>query len=94
VLRMSQASLDGDTMMLQFKFAFHQKQMKESKNHQKFTTIVSGFINDPLKFEYLLLPKDSELVTSSTDNSKTEPAPKPNVDAISNIFGGAEVLDS
>lgn len=93
VLRMSRASLDNDTLLLQFKFPFHQKQMKDSKNHQKFVTIASSFVNEPLKIEYTL-SANIELPSVPNIPIVGNKSSAPDVETISNIFGGAEVLDS
>ncbi len=87
ILRMSEAEYDNGTLTLLFKFAFHQKQINESKNR----TIITDIIKQQTGSNVTLVCK----VTSKDKSSKSDTKPSAaSLETVSNIFGGAEVLDS
>lgn len=92
LLRMCEPSLSDNTLTLSFRFPFHQKQMQESKNNQKFTDIVDNYLKKPFQVEYVTKKAPSRQ-TGKVNFTGTARAKSP-VDTISNIFGGAEVLES
>ena len=82
IARMAKPEFDGQTLTLGFKFAFHQKRLNESKNRKIFADIVERLHGKPVEIICIIAePKDI--------NSE-----KPDVSTISNIFGGAELLES
>jgi len=82
VMRMAKYKINGDEVSLVFKFKFHKKQIEDSKN--------LAIIHQTLETCFGKRMKLSSEVLSN--NSK--PAPDPNLQNLSNIFGGAEVLES
>ena len=82
IARMAKPEFDGQTLTLGFKFAFHQKRINEVKNRKIFADVVARLYGKPV-----------EIVCIVAD-PKEEGTPKPDVSAISNIFGGAELLES
>lgn len=80
IARMAQPQLEGTTLTLAFKFIFHQKRINEAKNKQIFADVASRLYGAPLEITCVVIAP--------------EPAAGPDVNAISNIFGGAEVLES
>jgi len=91
VLRMSVPSYENDTLILAFQFPFHKKQMESAQNREKLLATIS---------ELTGLPGNIDCVVN-TDNQMVEPIQSPEtahkndeIRAISNIFGGAEVLES
>ena len=77
---MAEPSFDGHKLTLAFKFAFHQKRISEAKNRKILSDVVEKLFGQPV-----------EIVCTVTD---ANPASKADVSAISNIFGGAELLES
>lgn len=82
IARMARPELSGDTLTLTFKFAFHQKRLNEAKNRKLFADVIEHLYGQPLN-----------IVCVVGDTTMTE-ATKPDVSTISNIFGGAELLES
>jgi hypothetical protein len=82
IARMAQPTFDGQRLTLSFKFAFHQKRISEAKNRKIFADAIER-----------LYGKSVEIACIVAEPADTS-AEKPNVAAISNIFGGAELLES
>ena len=78
ILRMAQMNYENDTIELLFKFPFHQKQINEPKNKKVIEDIVKKHTGQSIT-----------IVCSLTEKPKAV-----NIDAISNIFEGYEVLES
>jgi DNA polymerase-3 subunit gamma/tau len=81
IARMAHPEFDGHKLTLTLKFAFHQKRLNEAKNHKLLTDTVERLYGQPVEIACLVA-------------ETPEPAAKPDVTAISNIFGGAELLES
>jgi hypothetical protein len=93
VLRMAHPIFIDGGVELQFKFAFHQKRINEVKNRQ----IIAGYIKQVTGSEAEVkctYNKDAESGTGVTPAPDTAKPDATAVAAISDIFGGAEVLDS
>lgn len=82
IARMAQPEFDGEKLTLAFKFAFHQKRINEAKNRKLFADVVSRLYGSPVEI-FCVVAEPAEAVTK-----------QPDVSAISNIFGGAELLES
>ena len=82
IARMAKPEFDGKTLTLGFKFAFHQKRLNEAKNRKIFADIVEKLHGKPVEIICIIA------------EPKEDTAEKPDVKAISNIFGGAELLES
>lgn len=91
IARMAQADLSPDRLVLRFAFPFHQKRLNDTKNRQLLQSIVNDITGRDIELELLV---DREV---NTPVVKGQPeAPKEDdqtVKTISNIFGGAEVLE-
>ncbi len=93
--RMANPTIDGDELTLTFGFAFHQKRLNETKNKQVITDIVQKVSGKPITITCAI-----GKVTSSPKALTVEPpvaattSSNDTVSTISNIFGGAEVLES
>ena len=83
IARMATVQLEGNKLTVSLKFAFHQKRMNEVKNRQIFSDVLTKLSGHPIEIYCIVAEKPTEV-------SKNEP----DVAAISNIFGGAEVLES
>lgn len=93
VLRMAQASRQDNTVTLAFKFAFHQKRLKENKNNQIVANLLAQQLGDGISLNCTVDAASQASPTKLQENPIT-PQAKPLPDSISNIFGGAEVLES
>jgi hypothetical protein len=88
VLRMAQVHTDDNTITLTFRFDFHKKQFNQGKNMKTLHEIVATVYGRP------------HTITMNVSKTAKQPAkilPEPSRDMplanISNIFGGAELLD-
>jgi len=82
IARMAQPQLQDNKLVLTFKFAFHQKRINEPKNRKLFATVIEKLYGSPLE------------ITCVVAEPETIAGEKPDINAISNIFGGAELLES
>jgi DNA polymerase-3 subunit gamma/tau len=80
IARMAQPEFNGERLTLAFKFAFHQKRVNEAKNRKLISDVIERLYGQPVEIECIV----AEVAT----------AEKPDVSTISNIFGGAELLES
>jgi DNA polymerase III subunit gamma/tau len=81
VARMAHPEFDGQKLTLTFKFAFHQKRVNEAKNRKLLNDVIERLYGQPVEIACIV--------------AEAEPvAAKPDMSAISNIFGGAELLES
>lgn len=83
IARMAKPEFNGQQLTLSLKFAFHQKRINEAKNRKIISDAFEQIYGQPV-----------EIVCVIAEPSATDSAVKPDVSAISNIFGGAELLES
>jgi DNA polymerase III gamma/tau subunit len=92
VLRMAKADINNDVITLTFAFEFHKKQLNQNKNLDVLNTIIENKLGKRHNLELIVAkkPKKQEKTTlnKSADNSDE------NLKSVSNIFGGAELLES
>lgn len=86
IARMAKPTLSGDTLTLVTKFPFHQKRLSETKNRD----ILASSISAVRGIKTALV---CTVIDTSGSTTESEGAAKPDVTAISNIFGGAELLN-
>lgn len=90
VLRMADARIEDDTITLAFKFGFHQKKIADKKHTQLISDIITQQCGKTYTIHAIVIKDDK-------DTSNPKPASKkeasPDIANISNIFGGAEVLE-
>ena len=85
IARMAQPSLDGDTLLLTVTFAFHLKRLKEPRNHAILAGLVETVRGASTQIAYVQAVQPQAAATADTQEA---------VKTISNIFGGAELLES
>jgi hypothetical protein len=95
---MAQPALDGDTLTLAFKFGFHQKRINDPKNKQIVMDILERHLGMAVGLKCITdasatPPAIPDFVASAVPDQPAPPA-DPSLETISNIFGGAEVLES
>jgi DNA polymerase-3 subunit gamma/tau len=81
IARMAKPQLDGDTLTLGFKHGFSQKRINEAKNRKIFADVVERLRGTPTEIICVVIEPDT--ATNA-----------PDVSTVSNIFGGAELLES
>lgn len=86
ITRMASPTFSDNTVTLTFTFAFHQKRISDSKNKQILTKILGDLMGNPI--DLVCVVDTSRKPKKATKKSEPE-----NLDNISNIFGGAEVLE-
>lgn len=108
--KMAEPRFTPGKVTLEFAFPFHQKRLSEARNKQILIDMIAGVTGSELQIECVkgkgraapppppLPPADGESVhsvaTPALQDKPVEAASADDVDAISNIFGGAELLES
>lgn len=85
IARMAHVSESNDSVHLRFNFAFHHKQVTDSKNHALFSELLNKLNGRPVTLK-IDLTNGEKLVANSTS--------KAHLQNVSNIFGSHEVLES
>ncbi len=88
VLRMAKVSIQDSQLTITFRFDFHKKQMTQLKNLTLLQKTIDSVLQKPHKIE-ILVEKSEKSEEKVQKPKKTE-----NLSSISNIFGGAELLES
>lgn len=93
VLRMAQPQFEGDTVTLAFKFAFHQKRINDAKNKKVITDAIMQLCGTSVRLVCTVgdIAQKAEKADAITPKKDGEDK---SLSAISNIFGGAELLES
>ena len=95
VARMARPEVTSDKITLYFKFGFHKKRLSEAKNHAIITDILQNLTGHSIALHCEL--ETTEIASAAPAVSATKPAASgadDSVATISNIFGGAELLES
>lgn len=85
ILRMAEPSLDEAGLVLSFKFAFHQKQINNDKNRRIISDTIKDQTGQDISITCVVAKKGDGPVKDTKNNI---------VNNVSDIFGGAEVLES
>lgn len=95
MLRMAEAKLNDEVLTLSFSFAFHAKQAANTKNISKLHNLISelGFSVKEIKIETTNTPPPLDLDADNNTPSQDIHPQNNELQNISNIFGGAELLD-
>lgn len=83
IARMAAPRIKGDTLTLELKFAFHQKRLDEPRNRAVLAEVVEAVRKTP-----------TQVICLVAASSDAPAANNESITAISNIFGGAELLES
>lgn len=84
IARMATPELSGDTLTLGLNFAFHQKRLNEPRNRTILCTLTEQLRGVPTEVRPVVSAKPQAAASNTTET----------ITAISNIFGGAELLES
>jgi DNA polymerase-3 subunit gamma/tau len=98
VARMADPRFDGNHLILTLQFPFHYKRLEESRNKQVLLKILQEITGQAMTITCELSPdKPSSVKTDKPVDMHTvinEPVDNEQLQAISNIFGGGELLQS
>lgn len=90
ITRMAVPSFEEGKLTLTFAFAFHQKRLKEAKNQQMLLKIIKETTGQDVILDCLV---DTSAGPSKTAVQTDTEQPNVDLQTISNIFGGAEVVE-
>jgi DNA polymerase-3 subunit gamma/tau len=91
IARMAVPTFEGNTLTLSFGFPFHQKRMNETKNVILVREIINEITGQPIEVISTVDPGQKNKI--SVVKPEVKPVDEGSLGAISNIFGGAEVLE-
>ncbi len=91
VARMAQAHIEDGRLELAFAFAFHQKRVNEAANRQLLLNTIEELTGQTIQIECITDESIEPEAVVAKDPSGEE---APGLSAISNIFGGGELLES
>lgn len=90
IARMATPLFGDGELTLAFAFPFHQKRLDDPKNKQLISETILQLTGTPVIIK-CIVDKNAEAAPATPP--KAEPVAKDPLDTISNIFGGAEVLE-
>jgi DNA polymerase-3 subunit gamma/tau len=88
ILRVAQPTWEEDKITIAFQFPFHQKKMIETANNEVVSKAIKEVIQKKLIIECIV---DPTIVSAPNEDAAIDESP---IDNISNIFGGAELIES
>jgi len=98
VARMADPRFDGNHLILTLQFPFHYKRLEESRNKQVLLKILQELTGQAMTITCELSPKKPSLAkadkAADIHTAKLDPVDNVQLEAISNIFGGGELLQS
>ncbi|HEX8762676.1 MAG TPA: DNA polymerase III subunit gamma/tau [Candidatus Saccharimonadales bacterium] len=107
VLKMTRPHFEPGKVSLECGFAFHQKRLNDVRNKQTLSEVIKGVTGSDIQVTCFLgdtkpaplappLPAlDGEIIHSAAPEPIKHQAPvDPSIETVSNIFGGAELLES
>jgi DNA polymerase-3 subunit gamma/tau len=93
IARMGKPTFYDGILELSFTFPFHKKRLSENKNKDVVCAVIKSLTGKEMGLRCVLVGKETPF-TPPTLPAATSAAPPADLSAISNIFGGAEVLES
>ncbi len=99
ICRMATANFDGNTLILTFTFQFHQKRLNDGKHQQALLNEIYELTGQNVSLKVLVdknsTPPDANTLIKAASSTKSSSSEAPSVDLenISNIFGGAEIVE-
>ena len=93
IARMADFSIDKNEITLGFQFAFHQKRIESSKNKEVIVKLLEDIGGRNIQITCIVNKETRALPPKKQSKSPTEKE-DPTLEAISNIFGGGEMLES
>jgi len=92
-LRLARPAMDGDRLILSFQFPLHQKKINQSKPKDLIGTTIEVLTGAKVAIECLV---DKSIASDRVPQTEPERVDynEPQIQTISNIFGGGQVLES
>ncbi len=90
VLRMADVHIIDNKITLTFKFEFHKKQLKSNKNLDMLHRVITDNLGKKHELEIMVKKSDKNKVKTDSANLDKDKV----ISSVSNIFGGAELLES
>lgn len=95
ILRMANPVFSGNELTLQFKFAFHQKRVNDPKNKKIIADAIASVSGASVDLLCVVADPSEQPATNNEASNPGTVTNKPDpIGSISNIFGGAELLES
>lgn len=94
IVRMAQPEWEGETLTLAFKFAFHQKNVNEPRHKTVIAETIRDLTGQNITIKCIVDATVNIQPQATTDTASNELSTDPTIASISNIFGGAELLES
>lgn len=94
IVRMAEHEYIDNELVLTFKFAFHQKRVSEEINQKIITELLNKITGSKSKLTCLLNQSQAEEVTKEIEQENNKNNKSEDIKTLSNIFGGAELLES
>ncbi|MDZ7785702.1 MAG: DNA polymerase III subunit gamma/tau [Candidatus Saccharibacteria bacterium] len=92
IARMATFRTNGTSVTLAFKFPFHKKRMETAKNKALLQELLHGYSGISAEITCEVLEKQPE--RENYTPAPAQPVDNGSLEAVSNIFGGGEVLES
>jgi hypothetical protein len=94
-LRLAEPGISDGTLILSFQFPLHKKKLEQSKHIVLIGEVIQEFTGSNMEVKCVLSEKPIKKIISDKVRSVATVAQQPSeLSTISNIFGGAEVLES
>jgi len=87
-LRLAKPALEGDKLILEFAFPLHQKKLNQAANKELVASIIEELYGRKLSIECIVNKRVKDLPKAKPSAGNNE------IHAISNIFGGAEMMEA
>lgn len=91
VLRMAQAAHDGERIILRFSYGFHKKRIDSPQNSAVIRKYLKKHFGNA---DFATTVSKGEMPSVSAPDKDATPATDTTISSVSNIFGGAELLES
>jgi len=89
VIRMATPEVDKSTLTLTFNFGFHAKKVTDSKTNEKLTSLLQEITGKKFKIVAAHNPKYKAKIVDEKPQTGED-----NIETITSVFGGAEILDA
>ncbi len=93
ILKMAEVQKENQQLTLKFKFPFHQKQLLQQRNLRILQQTLEAHHSEKLQIQTELAPANSTQPTKDSQPTTESNQPKNNLENISNIFSGAELIE-
>jgi len=89
VIRMATPEVDKNTLTLRFNFGFHAKKVTDAKTNETLTNLLEEITGKKFKIVAAHSPKSKAKIVDEKPQTSED-----NIETITSVFGGAEILDN